>query len=123
MRSVQVANIEPDPEKQLQRRASLRRIARHSRPSDARCGGSRAGCSDQGAGPAGILYFPNSAHMNTWIPQTKGEIATLPEGISRTLEPLAKYRSDISVLGGLTVNGGRALRDALAIMAAREQAI
>jgi hypothetical protein len=49
--------------------------------------------------------------MNTWIPQTKGEIATLPEGISRTLEPLAKYRSDISVLGGLTVNGGRALRD------------
>jgi hypothetical protein len=58
-----------------------------------------------------ILYFPNGAQMDTWIPQTRGEIATLPEGISRTLEPLAKYRSDISVLGGLTVNGGRALGD------------
>jgi hypothetical protein len=58
-----------------------------------------------------ILYFPNGAQMDTWIPQTQGEIATLPEGISRTLEPLAKYRSDISVLGGLTVNGGRALGD------------
>src|SRR3954471_1332520 len=58
-----------------------------------------------------VLYFPNGVQMDSWTPQTEGEIARLPETLSETLAPLAPYRDDISVLAGLTVNGGRALGD------------
>lgn len=58
-----------------------------------------------------VLYFPNGVQMDSWIPNTQGSIAPLPAILPRTLEPLAAYRNDISVLGGLTVNGGRALGD------------
>lgn len=58
-----------------------------------------------------ILYFPNGVQPDTWnIPSTDA-VMKLPEALPRTLEPLSKYRDDISVFGGLTVNGGRALGD------------
>jgi hypothetical protein len=58
-----------------------------------------------------ILYFPNGVQMETWQIATEGNIAPLPAVLPRTLEPLTKYRHDITVLSGLTVNGGRALGD------------
>jgi hypothetical protein len=58
-----------------------------------------------------ILYFPNGVQEETWnIPSTT-DVIKLPEQLPRTLAPLEKYREDISVFGGLTVNGGRALGD------------
>ena len=58
-----------------------------------------------------ILYFPNGVQTEAWnIPSTT-EVIPLPEKLPRTLEPLEMYRDDISVLGALTVNGGRALGD------------
>src|SRR6185503_15587378 len=38
-------------------------------------------------------------------------IAPLPETLPRTLAPLTNYRNDITVLSGLTVDGGRAHGD------------
>jgi hypothetical protein len=58
-----------------------------------------------------ILYFPNGVQMETWQLQTEGQIARMPELLPRTLEPLAAYRNDITVLSGLTVDGGRAHGD------------
>ena len=58
-----------------------------------------------------FVYFPNGVQMDSWTPQTEGEIAKLPEALPRVLEPLAPYREHINVLGGLTVDGGRAHGD------------
>jgi len=60
-----------------------------------------------------ILYFPNGVQPDTWnIPAVPGsDVTPLPETLPRTLGPLEKYRSDISVLNGLTCNGGRAQGD------------
>jgi hypothetical protein len=58
-----------------------------------------------------ILYFPNGVQMDTWTIATDGATAALPETLPRTLEPLANYRNDITVLSGLTVDGGRAHGD------------
>ena len=60
---------------------------------------------------AAFVYFPNGVQVPSWVPQTQGTAAELPAALPRVLEPLAPYRKDISVLGGLTVNGGRALGD------------
>ena len=66
-----------------------------------------------GASPTrtAILYFPNGVQMETWTIQAGETITRLPDALPRTLEPLAKYRSDITVLSGLTVDGGRAHGD------------
>ena len=58
-----------------------------------------------------FLYFPNGVQPDSWFPQIEGDIATLPEGLSRVLEPLIPYRNDILLLGGLTNDGGRAKGD------------
>lgn len=58
-----------------------------------------------------FVYFPNGVQQDSWIPQTEGNTALLPEQISRVLEPLIPYRNDILVLGGLTNDGGRAKGD------------
>ena len=55
-----------------------------------------------------ILYFPNGVQMETWDIKAEESITRLPELLPRTLEPLAKYRNDITILRGLTVDGGRA---------------
>ena len=58
-----------------------------------------------------ILYFPNGVQMDTWTIASTENISRLPEVMPRTLEPLAKYREDITILSGLTVDGGRAHGD------------
>jgi hypothetical protein len=58
-----------------------------------------------------ILYFPNGVQEETWNIPSATDVIKLPEQLPRTLAPLEKYREDISVFGGLTVNGGRALGD------------
>jgi hypothetical protein len=68
------------------------------------------------AGPASpcrmvFVYFPNGVQMSSWIPDTEGPSAPLPRILPPVLEPLAAFRNDITVLGGLTVDGGRAHGD------------
>src|SRR5262249_29736860 len=58
-----------------------------------------------------FVYFPNGVQQESWIPATEGSIAPLPASLSRVLEPLAPYRDDIMVVGGLTNDGGRAHGD------------
>ena len=58
-----------------------------------------------------FVYVPNGIVMPEWTPETAGPIAPLPAALPRVLEPMIPYRSDISVLSGLTHNGGRALGD------------
>jgi hypothetical protein len=58
-----------------------------------------------------FIYFPNGVQQETWIPQTEGATAPLPDKLSPVLEPLIPYRKDILVLGGLTNDGGRAKGD------------
>ena len=58
-----------------------------------------------------FVYFPNGIQENSWSPKIEGEFAVLPEALPRVLEPLTPFRSDIAILDGLTINGGRALGD------------
>ncbi|MDQ1469822.1 MAG: hypothetical protein QOJ99_1302 [Bryobacterales bacterium] len=58
-----------------------------------------------------IVYFPNGVQVDSWHPKTEGAIAPLPEALPRVLEPLAPYRNDVNILGGLTVDGGRSHGD------------
>ena len=58
-----------------------------------------------------FVYVPNGIVMPQWTPETAGPIAPLPVTLPRVLEPMIPYRNDISVLSGLTHNGGRALGD------------
>ena len=48
----------------------------------------------------GVVYFPNGAIQPTWWPTTEGKDFEL----KRTLEPLAKVKSQLQVLGGLDHN-------------------
>jgi len=54
-----------------------------------------------------FLYVPNGMHMPDWTPQATGERFELPA----TLEALARFQSEMTVLSGLTLNGARALGD------------
>ncbi len=54
-----------------------------------------------------FLYVPNGMHMPDWTPEKEGPLDELPP----ILEPLASLRSELTVLSGLTLNGGRALGD------------
>ena len=54
-----------------------------------------------------FLYVPNGMHMPDWTPESTGVLADLPA----TLQPLADFRSSLTVLSGLTLNGARALGD------------
>jgi hypothetical protein len=58
-----------------------------------------------------ILYFPNGVQVETWNITSPTPIAPLPATLPRTLAPLTNYRNDITVLSGLTVDGGRAHGD------------
>jgi hypothetical protein len=58
-----------------------------------------------------FVYFPNGVQMEEWTIQSEAAIAPLPEKLPRTLQPLEPYRKDVTVVGGLTINGGRALGD------------
>jgi len=54
-----------------------------------------------------FLYVPNGMHMPDWTPTSTGVLSELPA----TLQPLADFRSSLTVLSGLTLNGARALGD------------
>lgn len=55
-----------------------------------------------------FIFCPNGMHMPSWTPE-----ATENGGykVPRILEPIADYQSQTTVLGNLTLNGGRALGD------------
>ena len=54
-----------------------------------------------------FVYVPNGMDMKSWTPTYEGKLAELP----RTLKPLEPFKKDITVLGNLTHNYGRALLD------------
>src|SRR5258706_14284243 len=56
-----------------------------------------------------FVYVPNGIVMEQWWPATAP--GPLPGELPRITAPLAAYRDDLSILGGLTCNGGRALGD------------
>lgn len=65
--------------------------------------------SDNNAAPLRLLFFnvPNGIHMPAWTPAATGKDFQLPE----TLEPLDQYRSSLTVLSGLTLDGAFAHGD------------
>ena len=58
-----------------------------------------------------ILYFPNGVQVEAWNFTSPTPVAPLPDVLPRTLTPLTPYRNDITILSGLTVDGGRAHGD------------
>jgi hypothetical protein len=54
-----------------------------------------------------FVYVPNGIIMENWNPSYEGELQELP----RTLNPLEPFKKDITLLGNLTHNNGRALLD------------
>jgi hypothetical protein len=54
-----------------------------------------------------FVYVPNGVHMPDWMPSTEGTNFE----VRSVLEPLAAYKSHMTVFGGLTLNGARALGD------------
>lgn len=54
-----------------------------------------------------FVYVPNGIIMRDWNPDYEGRIETLP----RILKPLEPFKEDITILGNLTHNSGRALLD------------
>jgi hypothetical protein len=54
-----------------------------------------------------FVYVPNGIIMGNWNPTYEGELRELP----RTLKPLEPFKKDITLLGNLTHNSGRALLD------------
>ena len=71
---------------------------------------TRAAISADGSGaPLRLAYFfvPNGMHMPDWVPDQEGPLEKLPA----IMQPLAEHKSRLTVLSGLTLNGGRALGD------------
>lgn len=54
-----------------------------------------------------FIYVPNGIEMNHWNPEYTGPLKDLP----RILQPLEAFKQDITLLGNLTHNNGRALLD------------
>src|SRR6266404_2947882 len=54
-----------------------------------------------------FVYVPNGMDMRNWNLDYEGKLGALP----RILKPLEPYKNDITVLGNLTQNNGRALLD------------
>ena len=54
-----------------------------------------------------FVYVPNGIIMGNWNPSYEGELQDLPQ----TLKPLEPFKKDITLLGNLTHNSGRALLD------------
>lgn len=50
-----------------------------------------------------FLCVPNGKHMPDWTPQEEGESFSVP----KTLEPVAKFKSDMLVLSGLALDGAK----------------
>lgn len=54
-----------------------------------------------------FLAIPNGVNVKDWTPEKEGT----DWAITPSLEPIAKFKSDVNVISGLTLNGGRALGD------------
>lgn len=54
-----------------------------------------------------FVYVPNGIDMRHWSPSYEGALGELP----RILKPLEPFKQDITLLGNLTHNNGRALLD------------
>jgi hypothetical protein len=54
-----------------------------------------------------FVYVPNGIDLRHWNPSSEGTLGELPQ----TLAPLAPHKGDITLLGNLTHNTGRALLD------------
>jgi hypothetical protein len=54
-----------------------------------------------------FVYLPNGMDMRNWNPDYEGPLTTLPP----TIAPLEPHKSEITMLGNLTHNTGRALLD------------
>ncbi len=54
-----------------------------------------------------FVYVPNGIDMRNWNPSYEGKLQELP----RILKPLEPFKEDITILGNLTHNAGRALLD------------
>ena len=74
-------------------------------PAFARAAVSKAPCR------MAFVYVPNGIIMEEWTPAVEGDIAPLPAKLPRVSSAFAPYRDDISMIAGLTCNGGRALGD------------
>ena len=63
----------------------------------------------EGGGPRRMAFFsvPNGMHMPDWTPKEEGPLSVLPP----ILAPLAVLKSSVTVLSGLTLNGGRPQAD------------
>jgi hypothetical protein len=63
----------------------------------------------EGGPPRRMAFFsvPDGMHMPDWTPKAEGALEVLPP----ILAPLEPLKSSITVLTGLTLNGGRAQRD------------
>lgn len=53
------------------------------------------------------VFFPNGAIMENWKPTAEGDRWNL----SKSLAPLADHKSKLNILGGLTLDNGRAKKD------------
>ena len=58
-----------------------------------------------------MLYVPNGIVMDQWIPNLPEGSMPLPAELPRITSALMPFRNEITMLGGLTQNGGRALGD------------
>jgi hypothetical protein len=58
-----------------------------------------------------FLYVPNGIMMDQWIPDQKTGVTPLPAELPHVTSALMPFRKDITFIGGLTQNGGRALGD------------
>jgi hypothetical protein len=54
-----------------------------------------------------FVYVPNGIDMRHWNPEYEGKLGELP----KILKPMEPFREDITLLGNLTHNTGRALLD------------
>ena len=54
-----------------------------------------------------FVYVPNGINPSDWNPTYEGKLGELP----RILKPMEPFREDITLMGNLTHNGGRALLD------------
>ncbi len=72
-------------------------------------GSARAAVPQDGKPPVrmAFLYVPNGMNMKAWTPEQTGDNFA----VSPTLQPLTPFRSEMTVLSGLTLNGARALGD------------
>ena len=67
----------------------------------------RAAPNDRPPVRMAFLYVPNGMHMPDWTPTETGSDFKL----GSILQPLEQYKSEMTVLSGLTLNGARALGD------------